>query len=84
MFDIDSYFSLAYQFLASNIFVTIGLGIVIIFFIYKKPVETVKVFGFAALLVAVLYVMSLLTESGSKGVLYKHGAAEKSQNELSQ
>lgn len=82
MFDIDRYFALAFQFFANNIFIAIGVVIVLIFFIYKKPMETIKFLGFAALIVAVLYVMSLLTESGSQGVLYKHDAAEKTDNEL--
>lgn len=84
MFDIDRYFALAFQFLANNIFITIGLGVAFIFFIYKKPAETIKFLGFVALIAAVLYVMSLLTQSGSQGVLYKHDAAEKSERELSQ
>lgn len=84
MFDIESYFALAFQFLSNNIFVAIGLGIAFIFFIYKKPTETIKFLGFLVLIVAVLYVMSLLTQSGSQGVLYKHSAAEKSEKELTQ
>jgi len=82
MIDFDKYASLVLQFLSNNIFVAIGLGIALIFFFYKKPEETIKFLGFCALLVTVIYVMSLLSESGSQGVYNKKGAIEKSEKEL--
>ena len=83
MIDFDKYASLILQFLSHNIFVAIGLGVAIIFFFYKKPEETIKFLGFCALLVTVIYVMSLLSESGSQGVYNKKGGIEKSELELS-
>ena len=72
------------HFFTSNLLISAGVAVALIFFFYKKPAETIKFIGFAALLVAVLYVMSLLTESGTFGVTNKHDAAEKTERELSQ
>ncbi len=82
MFDFDKYWSLVLQFLSNNIFVAIGIAIVLLIFFCKKPAEAIKFLGFCALLVTVLYVMSLLSESGSQGVFQKKGMTTKSETEL--
>ncbi len=82
MFDFDKYWSLVLQFLTNNLYVTIGIAIVLLIFFYKKPVEAIKFLGFCALLVTVLYVMSLLSESGGQGVFQKKGMTTKSETEL--
>jgi hypothetical protein len=84
MIDFDKYAGLVIQFFSTNIVITIGAGIALIFFFYKKPVETVKFLGAAALLIAVVYIMSLLTESGSYGVSNKNDMTEKTIKEMSQ
>ncbi|MDJ0622117.1 MAG: hypothetical protein QNJ17_04070 [Desulfocapsaceae bacterium] len=68
MLDFNNYWSLVYNFLATHQLLAIGIAIAVLIFAYKKPVEAVKFFGFCAFLVAILYIMSLLTESGSHGV----------------
>lgn len=82
MFNFEKYASLVIAFFTDNIYVAVGAGVILIFFFYKKPSETIKFLGFCFLLVAVLYIMALLTESGSQGVLQKKGAATKSEKEL--
>ena len=84
MIDFDKYAALVIQFFTTNIFVSIGAGIVLIYFIYKKPAETIKFLGIVALLVAVVYIMSLLTESGSHGVSNKNEMTEKTIKELAE
>lgn len=69
-------------FLSSYPLVTVGLIIAAIFFLYKKPAEMIKFLGFCGLVIAVLYIMTLLTESSSKGVSHKKEATTKSQLEL--
>lgn len=84
MIDFDKYASIVIQFFTTNIFVSIGAGIVLIYFFYKKPTETIKFLGVVALLIAVVYVMSLLTESGSHGVTNKNDMTEKTIKELTE
>ncbi|MFN2353684.1 MAG: hypothetical protein ABR512_04045 [Desulfopila sp.] len=82
MIDFEKYRQMTMSFLSSYPIVTIGLIMVAIFFLYKKPAQMIKFLGFCGLLIAVLYIMSLLTESGSQGVLHKKEATTKSQLEL--
>lgn len=82
MIDFEKYWLLVLSFFSNNIFITIGVVIALIVIFYKKPVETVKFLGFCALLVAVLYIMSLLTESGSLGVSQKKDMSTKSEQEI--
>lgn len=82
MIDFDRYASLVINFFSGNLFVTIGVVVVLVYFIYKKPSETIKFLGVLVLLIAVLYVMSLLTESGSHGVSNKNEMTEKTLKEI--
>ena len=82
MLDFEKYWSLAIQFLSDNLFITAGIVLALIIFFYKKPVEAVKFLGFCALLVTVLYIMSLLTESGSTGASNKGYLKKKSEEAL--
>ena len=82
MIDFDRYWSLTYNFLTTHELLAVGIAIAVLIFCYKKPVEAVKFFGFCALFIAVLYIMSLLTESGSHGVLDKKEMNTKSQLEM--
>lgn len=82
MSDFDRYWSQALHFLSDNVFLTIGIGIVLLFFLYRKTAGTIKFLGFCFLLVTVLYIMALLTESGSQGVFQKKGMSTKSEREL--
>lgn len=71
MIDFNAYWLLVYNFLLSHLVVTFGLAVVIVYFCFKKPIAAVKFFGFCALLVTALYIMSLLSESGSLGEMHK-------------
>ena len=82
MLDFEKYWSLAIQFLSNNLFITAGIVLALIIFFYKKPVEAVKFLGFCALLVTVLYIMSLLTESSSTGASNKGYLKKKSEEAL--
>jgi hypothetical protein len=82
MIDFDKYWSLILQFFSNNVFIAIGTGIVVLVFFYKKPVETIKFLAFCTFLVTVLYIMSLLTESGSQGVFQKKDMSTRSETEL--
>lgn len=82
MIDFDRYWQMTITFLSSYPLVTIGLILVAVFLLYKKPAEMIKFLGFCALLIAILYIMTLLTESGSQGVFHKKEATTKSQLEL--
>lgn len=82
MLDFDKYWSLAVHFLANNLLITAGLVLALIIFFYKKPVEAVKFLGFCALLITVVYVMSLLTESGSTGMSGSGVLRKKSQEAI--
>ncbi len=82
MLDFEKYWSLTIQFLSGNVFIAAGILLALIIFFYKKPIETVKFLGFCALLVTVLYVMSLLTESGSKGTSGSSVLKKKSQEAI--
>tara|TARA_Y100001933_G_C18903399_1_gene523476 strand:- start:394 stop:648 length:255 start_codon:yes stop_codon:yes gene_type:complete len=82
MIDFNAYFSLIYHFFTAHKFIAVGLGVVILLFCYKKPVEAVKFFGFCALLLTALYIMSLLSESGSLGELHKKEITDQPENSL--
>ncbi len=82
MFDFEKYASQVIAFFTGNIFIAIGAVVILVVLFYKKPGETIKFLGFCFLIVAVLYIMSLLTESGSQGVLQKKGVTTKSEKEL--
>jgi hypothetical protein len=82
MIDFEKYYALVVQFLSNNILITIALIVAIIVGIYKKPEGTIKFLGFCFFLAAVVYIMSLLGESGSLGVDYKKGGLEQSENVL--
>ena len=82
MIDFEKYWTLTLHFLVNNLLITAGLALALILFFYKKPVETVKFLGFCALLVTVLYVMSLLTESGTTGMSGSKILRKKSQEAI--
>jgi hypothetical protein len=84
MIDFDKYASLVLSFFTDNILIGVGLGLVLLVFFYKKPTETIKFLGFCALLVTTLYIMSLLSQSGSQGVIYKRDATTRSETELTE
>ncbi|MEE4242588.1 MAG: hypothetical protein V2I36_14070 [Desulfopila sp.] len=82
MFDFEKYSSLVISFFAENILIGVGLGAVLLVFFYKKPAETIKFIGFCCLLVTTLYILSLLSHSGTQGVMNKRDAATRSETEL--
>ncbi len=82
MIDFEKYSSLVFSFFTDNIFISIGLGALLVLFFYKKPTETIKFLGFCALLVTALYIMSLLSQSGTQGVIHKRDATTRSETEL--
>ena len=82
MIDFEKYSSLVISFFADNILIGVGLGVILLVFFYKKPTETIKFLGFCALLVTTLYIMSLLSQSGSQGVMHKRDATTRSETEL--
>lgn len=82
MIDFDKYWSLLTHFLASNLLITAGIILALVIFFYKKPEQTIKFVGFCALLVTVVYIMSLLSESGSTGALNKNVLKSKSESSL--
>jgi len=65
MIDFNAYWSLIYYFLLSHKLIAVGIGIAIAFFCYRKPAEAIKFFGFCALIVTALYIMSMLSEKRS-------------------
>ena len=82
MIDFDAYWSLIYSFVVSHKLIAAGLGIVIAFFFYRKPVEAIKFFGVCALIVTALYIMSMLSESGSFGEVHKRDMGDKTESSL--
>ncbi len=80
MIDFQKYYDLVLHFLASNLLITLALCVALVFFLYKKTEETVKFLAFCALLIAVIYIMSLLSESGSFGVFNKQEMTQKSES----
>ncbi len=80
MIDFQKYYDLILHFLASNLLITLALCVILLFFLYKKTEETVKFLAFCVLLVTVIYVMSLLSESGSFGEINKKEMTQKSEN----
>jgi len=82
MIDFDRYATLVWQFLTGNLIITAGICIVLVIFFYKKPEGTIKFLGICALLIAVLYVMSMLTNSSSLGTFSKEQGIDKSQEML--
>lgn len=82
MLDFEKYWLIIVQFLSNNLLIAAGIALALLFFFYKKPVEAVKFLGFCALLVTVLYIMSLLTESGSTGAIHKKDLKTKSESGL--
>ncbi len=82
MIDFNAYWSMIYYFLASHKLITVGLGIAIAFFCYRKPAEAIKFFGFCALIVTALYIMSMLSESGSLGEIHKNEMNENTEKNL--
>lgn len=82
MIDFNAYWSLIYYFLASHKLIAVGLGIAIAFFFYRKPAEAIKFFGFCALIITALYIMSLLSESGSLGEIHKQEMGDKTESGL--
>lgn len=82
MIDFGKYYALVQQFLSNNILITIALIVAIIVAIYKKPEGTIKFLAFCCFLVAVIYIMSLLGESGSLGVDTKKSRIEQSEGVL--
>lgn len=83
MIDFEKYWSITYVFLANNILITLAIAVVLIIFTYKKPEAAVKFYGFCILLIAVLYIMSLMSESGSGGVYHKKDMSQKTERMLS-
>jgi len=82
MIDFNAYWSLIYYFLASHKLIAIGLGVSIAIFCYRKPVGAIKFFGVCALIVTALYIMSMLSESGSLGEVHKRGMSNKTESGL--
>lgn len=82
MIDFNAYWSLTYYFLASHKLIAVGLGIAIAFFCYRKPVGAIKFFGFCALIVTALYIMSMLSESGSLGEVHTKDMGDKTESGL--
>ena len=80
MIDFNAYWSLIYHFLVNHKLIAVGLGIAIVFFCYKKPAGAIKFFGFCALIVTALYIMSMLSESGSLGEIHKKGMTDKTES----
>lgn len=66
MIDFNSYYILVLQFFSNNILIAILLGIAICFSLYKKPELTAKFLALCFFLVAVFYVMSLLSQSSTQ------------------
>lgn len=84
MIDFDKYYSLVFQFLSNNIFIALGLIVVLVVLIYKKPEGTIKFLGFCCFLLAVIYTMSLLGESGSLGTKSKKTMTSRSEDVINQ
>lgn len=80
MIDFQSYYNIVIHFLSSNILITFALIVVLLVLLYKKPEGTIKFLAFCFFLIAVVYIMSLLGESGSLGVDTKQGGIHKSEN----
>ncbi len=66
MIDFNSYYALVLQFFSNNILIAIALGIAICFSLFKKPEITIKFLAICFFLVAVFYVMSLLSQSSTE------------------
>lgn len=79
MIDFNAYWSFIYIFLINHQLIAIGLGIAIIIFCYKKPTGAIKFFGFCALIVTALYIMSMLSDSGSLGEIHKKDMTDKTE-----
>lgn len=84
MLDFEKYWSLSIDYLLSNPLILVGLAIGAVIFLYKKPVEFVKFTGFIALIITILYIMSLLTQSGTMGSQYKKSLKQRSESAITQ
>lgn len=80
MIDFQKYYDLVLYFLTNNLLITFALCVALIFFLYKKTEETVKFLAFCVLLIVVIYIMSLLSDSGSLGVSTKKEMTQKSES----
>ena len=82
MIDFNAYWSMIYYFLVSHKLIALGLGIAIAVFCYRKPMGAIKFFGVCALIVTALYIMSMLSESGSFGEIKSKDMGQKTERAL--
>lgn len=82
MIDFNSYYTLVLQFLSNHLLFTVALGIIILYFLYKKPEGTIKFLAFCFFLVAFFYMMSLLGQSSSSGLGQQDNLIHKSERDL--
>lgn len=82
MIDFNSFYLLVLQFISEHILLTIALGVALCYSLYKKPEGTVKFLAFCLFLVAVFYIMSLLSQSSSTGLNQEDNLIHKSERQL--
>jgi hypothetical protein len=82
MIDFDKYIALVLHYFSTNIWLSLALGVIALLLLYKKPLGTLKVLASCLFLITIIYIMSLLGESSSTGVLQKKNMSQKSEMEI--